>query len=738
MPLHTPIPPVVLGTRSEALKRRREAIAHDRQERAEARFALARYLVEGLGTRTLSLRRKAELVRDAIKGHVLPAITPHSHESIRQHEAMWRAGKRSIVDYYEAPREPRRRAVYDPRLLQFITHQITTNRYGSVLNLVRQVEAEAQRLMPPNTGRVPKYDAIADMVRAYGPLERMAAHHGSRAAELYGQAHGTIACTHTHDIWVVDETVAPWSEGGWDWVTEEWVSVIPSLIVVREYKSGVPVGYHVSEPMRRVDELTGRPMRTGYDALDVFAALLAAACPELSPPSTRPFAGCLPRAIRWDNHSTHRRLGPILNWLGGEVKVDVSGFFLEPDTRRDEGVPAPDSGISTPRQRVRFPKARGDVENLQRFLKALCVGMDGHVDHVVPLDRLSDDPTDARTEAAAAGVVQPRREVLPPSALPSPEAQRLAFDARVAYYINTHHNRVHQRTAKARYYQFMPSAPRKGRDLLLALPVKHGFVSEHGIVVYANSQEHRFTHRLPGHFVLDLGAPVTYRVDPLFRGIWAEIGGATHYLPSKEVLAAASGQGRAAAAHAVAQARVASDHAAAVRAGTIDARHGAGAAAAFAETAKAFTRLTADAKRAADAAQRSEDRVRKLEAELARQQAAQGRGAPPARADEAVGAMGPASPSSRARKRKAGPTPAPGPASPPTSSHAMAPAPDAPAAAVRLAAPPPAPREEARAPLRPVASATTPDASCPPDDVDLTYDPDRSRRERYGPSSAAS
>jgi hypothetical protein len=614
MPLPSSNIKVLYGTRSEGVKRKREKIAERRHADAIARFETARYVGQGLAKRELSLREMAELVEAAKDGGLLPHRAPSSHESLRQLAELWKAGKQSITDYLPQRSSGRSRKGYDEGLVEMISDAVKRASFKSVRQLTTDVMLAAEKLGLDETV-VPKYDAVMAIIKAEGPVVRTGARYGSRAAELRAVAHGTIACAATNEIFTIDELKAPWHEQGWDLKTEELVSVRPSIILVRDYKAGAVIGYHISSPLRRSDPETGRPMREGYDARDVFAAILAATCPEVSPPSTRRFAGWLPsKCIRWDNHPTHKKLAPILSELGRAARVDVTGFFLEPEpVKEGEELPLAERGIRFPKQRPRFPKSRGDIENTVKFAKSFCAGMEGHVDSVWPLDRADEDPMDQRTNNAASGTFSTRRDVHPVSALPTAAQQAADFDARVRFYNERHVNRVHGRTPAARYHQFLPRVSRKGTDVLEAMPLRSGFVQGNGIVVYDDSLEYRFTHHVANKFVLELGAAVTYRVDPLHRGIWAEIDGNTYYLPRKESVAADENRAQLVARHVHAEARDASVAAAGARAAVVDAKHGPGAAAAFRAVADMNQHLLKQAQKATAAAERAERRANKAE-----------------------------------------------------------------------------------------------------------------------------
>lgn len=576
MPFAGQRPKVLLGTRSELRKRRRERQVEQQERLAKARFETAKYAA-ALADQQFALRDIAYLVRVAVDGGTLPPDAPCSLEAIRRLIERWRGGARSCADYADRARSGRPAGQYDLRLVKIIIDAIAESTYTSVLQLTRLVERAARELTDPPAGRVPSYHAVMRMVQAAGPVARVAARYGSRAAELYAQPHGTYATQYTHDEWRVDETMAPWYEVAWDEDLDQFVSVRPHLIIVRDYKSGVVVGYAISDPTQRTGE-DGRMMRGGYDTADVFAALLSAACPEVSPASTRPFAGHLPKRIRWDNDKTHVKLGRILRHLGGQVTLDASGLFQEPTAEvLREGVPAPATGIDVPPMRVRFPKARGDVEALLKYVKQLCIGMQGHVDRVEPTDRLGTEPEVARSQAASAGTVEPRVERVPPEALPTRAEQLVAFDAVIARYNSTHRNRVHQRTARSRFFQFFPPHPRKGHDLLLALPPHAAVVQGNGIVVYVDKHEYRYSTHVDG-VALEVGSEVTYRLDPLFRGIWILLFGHWRYVLAKETAALDPARAQAEARHRRLVARAASGEAADARERAAQARVGLDAA----------------------------------------------------------------------------------------------------------------------------------------------------------------
>lgn len=588
MAFNTPDPVSRIGTYSSRAKQRATDAQNARLTRARDRFMVARYAA-GLREKGLSYRAIVAQVTLAVESDLLPASALLSHEHIRSLIAEWQSGRQSVADYIEAPRAGRR-VVTDPRLATMVALAVRVQDYGSMRRLGDRVTEEAKRLGVA----VPSYDTIKRLVSSHGRIARASSAHGSRAAQMDAFPHSTIACRWAHDVWVLDELDAPFYARVYDPDREEWVSARPTVVTIVDQRSSVCVGHWVADPARRRDPETGRIMRAGFDAHDVLGTLLAAACREFATPGTAAFAGHLPHTLRWDNHATHFSLRGILGQIQARAAVDLHSFYApdedspyEPFTAWEEaaldltkGTPATlssDALLYIPKLPRYRPINRGKIERKIAFFKQLCVDLPSHIDRVVPLDRLEVDPKQLRDVAAGAGGRMTRRDPIDVRRLPTIEECRSLVDGRVAFYNHSHVSRLTGVPRAAIYAQCLPRQTRKGHDLLLALDTKTAYVTSDGIVHHHDGVATAFAYAVPDKFVLPLDVPVTYKADPLLRGIFALIDGRHYCLPPKLEWAAAPGRAEEVARTQSAIARFYAGEAIAARGASYDARFGPGA-----------------------------------------------------------------------------------------------------------------------------------------------------------------
>lgn len=617
MSIVAPKPHPRLGTYTPRVKAAATAALDARYERARIRFQVAKFAA-ALRATGASYRAIAENVRLAVDAGAFPPGADYTHERVRALIDTWESGKQSLEDYLECPRSGRP-GVVDPRLRDQVATAVKTDRYGSIRRLQAALAEEAERL-----GVVaPSYDAVKRLVRAQGRTARTAASFGARVAQLEAFPHSTVPARWSHDVWVLDEMDAPFYAKVWDPDAELFVSVRPTVIVLVDHKSGACVSALVVDPARRRDPATGRIMRAGFDAADVMATLLSAAIRDLAAPGTERFAGYLPNALRWDNHKVHQSLRPILTTLSEKLSLQVGSFFdaaedapltdfrewqempidVEAPYLASEGAPATPSSTDNPylpRLPMYRPINRGKIENKVGFLKLLCREFPTHVDRVVPTDRLDADPKWQRDVAAGAGDRTYRREPIDPRRLPSIEECRSLLDGRIAYYNTRHVSRMSGATRAALYAQFRTTRPRKGTDLLAALDTRTTFVSAEGIVHHHDGRQTAFAYAVPGKFILPLDTEVTYKADPLLRGIFAYVEGKHYLLPPKDVWASAPGRAEEVARTSAANARFHAAAAISARERTYDETFGPGAS--KADQARAKAALEAQARAAREAA----------------------------------------------------------------------------------------------------------------------------------------
>ncbi len=252
-------------------------------------------------------------------------------------------------------------------------------------------------------------------------------------------------------------------------------------------------------------------------------------------------------------------------------------FADREEARADSGAP-----VRVPKLPIGRPANRGHIERGGGFLKALCADMPNHVDRVVPVETLKEDPRETRTRYAQTTSRVPRRTPVAVRRLPTAAEAARGFGDRVRYF-NEEHPHARQRTTAAfRYRQRLPPKPRAGRDLLLALPTRVAHVTKDGITHWVHGVAVNFPAELASGRTavrLPIDAEVKYKADPLGRAIYPRVFGETFCLKPAEEWASAEGRARAEAVAQHAPAAEASDRATARRAAQVDAAFGAGTAA---------------------------------------------------------------------------------------------------------------------------------------------------------------
>jgi len=335
----------------------------------------------------------------------------------------------------------------------------------------------------------------------------VAARHGSRAAELDATPVGHIPRRHSHFRWSVDEAMLPIWAKYFCPELKAYRSFRPWLVVVRDHASSVVVGWFVVNPVGHV-----RPdvtPRLGFSADDVMAALLTAASRELAPASCRPFAGCTPDRIRWDNHSTHRSLE--LAWKDRRGSVPDLEFVEAPPV---EHVP------------VRRPINNGAVERTNGVLKHLFRSCPWHVSKVHPVDvenlEVREGSGRARTLHAAGSTERlPRHELVQPDDLPSHAMIVQLVEAAVLRHNNSPF-RKSRLTRADEFRRLKLHGGRSGDDLIRLLAPETRTVSREGIRgAHRDGPVLIATENADAHFSVRIPQAVTLHLDPGARGAWA-------------------------------------------------------------------------------------------------------------------------------------------------------------------------------------------------------------------------
>lgn len=593
-------PPKRVGTYTERVKADAVAVEERLGEAADARLRLVQ-LVRTLRRLGFSYRRMADVLGTPeiqALAHGVPVV---SAQRLQQLNAEYEGGKTS-AEQFRAIRRGRPRTRVAPEVVREIRRLALV--YGGMAPMTELSAALNQFIADRQLGPAIPYGRFKRLFAVIVPREdRTAAWHGSRAAELFASSHGTVACTRTHQWWTIDAFDAPWYERVLLPELGLWIIVRPAVIIVKDYKSDAVVGYWISAPARRRDR-DGNPCTTGFDSLDVLAAIMSAALPMLAPPSTKDLSGYLCEGIRWDRHAVNNALREDMKLIADKLAIHGDAFFEDDQPEYVEHDLANGTTerllVEIPRLPAKRPKNRGDVERANAFLKKLCWEMPGHVDRYIPAPFVAKAPSSVRTDAAVDGDVDLARTVLAMQDIPTREVTEKEFDQVIAKY-NAKRNRVHGQSRITRYGAFLPKAPRRGVDVLTLLETYAAFVSGEGVSVFHDNVQTTFEP-----YIADLGmrygldAKVVGKVDPFYRGFFVRVGGQVYMLPPKDLWAAAPGNAERVAREQRAVARAASTEADALRRREYDMRYGIGAANAAVREAEAY-RAARDAADAAGA-----------------------------------------------------------------------------------------------------------------------------------------
>lgn len=551
--------------------------------RAERRLAIARLAASTPGT----LGAKQTVIRSVIAAGQLAGPVPclaTIHGLLRKYVI---EGKRSAADYRDdlVPRGPTGAEV--PQALVNEIRDLAED-HGvhdlAQLTYLAGGKAEKMGLRPLSMWKLRR------VLAAIGAPALSAARHGSRAAELDAFPRvGTYPTRWLHDLWNLDEGDPRYWAKAFCPVREKWVSVRPPAILIRDHRSGLLIGRWLADPSRRIDDAAGRCMTTGFDRDDVLAALLSAAVKDFAIPELREFVGALPSRLRWDNARAHKALDADLFDVPGRFVRDTGSD--EPDDEPVETTDGELSALPSDYIPVRRPDRNGPIERVMSMMKRWMVGHAGHVDEVIPVDRLEpgeDLGRDRSMVATSTTKRQPRLTPVPVRALPTIDDLRMALDQALVRYGTEHKLRRHGMTPRAAARRFMPPHYRRGDDLVRMLGAQTYTVGKGGIEVQRDGRSVEFEPVANG-VLLQRGATLKAYVDPLLRCVWLEQG--RQLLMLKPKCERAAEQAPADVAQTMSSvARAASDAAAERRAARLDTAAGPGTAAEGDEAYKAAQR----------------------------------------------------------------------------------------------------------------------------------------------------
>ncbi len=474
------------------------AVAEDRRAaKARRRFVMARVAAtaESLpeAQRVLGVMAGAEHGISGVSWTDLPSL-----KTLARLKARWEAGARSVDDYRDGERPGRPRVALGPKSERVLRDFVLTDRGASVRRLAKQIsEAAAEDAMP-----APSPSTLARRLSTLR-LERTAARYGRKVAEIEAMPHSTVPVDFTHDVWTLDELDSPvWASMYCD-QENRWVPIRPHIVLVMDSASRAILSLHVCDPARRRDA-DGRRPRTGHDREDVLAGLFSAAIPELAKPACcAPLAGYLPKVLRVDNASTHLAVRD-----GGDA------------SREAETYAALTSLIEVPQLPAGRPINRGTVERAVQTMKELFGELWCHIDRVRPVEWSAETPAAERSRAAAAGDRIPRVELVPAESLPTIRELEEMLAPLVARYNRERRDVLAGLSPEQAYREKMPRHPQKGRALISILPARTGVVGPKGLAFQRNRVPYAFAASTDT-FWFKIDTPLTYRVDPLCRVVFA-------------------------------------------------------------------------------------------------------------------------------------------------------------------------------------------------------------------------
>lgn len=558
--LENPVKPFTVEAPS--IRHRKVAATQAATMRAEFRFVVAKLAASTEG----SLRDKQKAIEAAIRAGLITGHAP-SREAIRRLEHAYRSGKDSAGAFRDdlTPRGPRAEP-FRQDLLEKIKERAVRHGVADLEQLAYLVSADAKQL---GLGPVSVW-RLRRALCAIGTLSISAGRHGSRAAEFDAATCGAYPTTHTHEIWHLDEGDSRYWAKAICRIHSNWISVRPSVILIRDHHSGAFVTGYVVDPTRRINKEDNSSFRTGFDADDVLAALLTAVVPDLAAPGVRELSGVLPEKLRWDNAKAHIALESLLFSRGRVHLVDNVG---DPDA--DEFPPILDSS----RIQVRRPDRNGMVERMMPLVKRWMVGKEGHVDERLPDDQLEPGEDLGRERSKIAVSHSKRQPSLSPvsvESLPTIEELQEALNEVLRRYNEDHRLARHGLTPLGAARKYMPKRRRSGEDLIRAMEVNVYQIQRAGIQVQREGKRVTFRPEYNG-VLLQPGSSAQVYVDPMLRRVWLEQGRTLVALKPTQERAAEQEAGHV--AQAISDiAREESDKAVEIREKAIDAAYGPGAA----------------------------------------------------------------------------------------------------------------------------------------------------------------
>lgn len=524
-------------------KHEAEAKERDRVEAARRRFTIVLYYRDHL--ESMSMREAAEHIQEACASDELPFDEGPSHPTLwrwlkKAEEIEERGEDLSLFHFLEKSPPGRAPEPIDPELEEFMDRQIIDGSALYATDLHEAVEKKAEELGVDS----PSLDQVRRYIDDFPMPERLAGKYGRRAAYIDAMPRSTLPADASHQMWLLDETPAPVNVREADPDTAQLVPVRPWIIILMEVFSRVILSFFVVPPFKY-----GRTPT--YTSDDILGTLLGGAFEDLAPDVCRPFAGYLPKEMRWDKHKTHEKLADALRALHINV-VDPVG---------------------------EMPMRQGRIERINKTVKSLCRDLRGHVDTYLPVHKelLKEAPEKARTRAAGSATYrEKRKQLIAVEDLYTVEEFSEQFGERVALYQDDVHSMLGGVSPHVAYARSRPDG-HPGVNALALMRNTVLTVTRAGIDHTYKGQRVLFSPASIGE-TIDPGEKLHCYTDPLMRRLFTR-------LPDGRIRAMMRAEDWARTDDYVATIRdqqrrlaEASDRARQVRAEKLDAEVGAGAA----------------------------------------------------------------------------------------------------------------------------------------------------------------
>jgi hypothetical protein len=502
MQTHGEKPVTRVGTRTHRTRKTAAEKARKRDRKATEQYLMAKFVRgQQLSLRKLQAALKEEILEGRLRGK-LP-----SHETIRKWLQMDEDEMaQGALAFREKSTPGKKRGRPRKKLAQSaekkVQEQILAQTAPSLAAITRAA-AEAHDEEVANArargetldAERPTYAHVHHRAEDQDLAEKSASRQGSRAADFDTLPRSSVPVKHAHDCWQADEFNPPvfvrFPLRG-----KKWIALKPKVAFSIDNATRALPSYHVAN-------MTKLGYAGSLDSDEFRAMLVNASTPELAQrfsPACLPYAGFLPREIRWDLAAIH--------------------------TAADTMMKA--AGVVVPSMPGANPPERGLVERAVDILQAGCWQMRGYDPTWKTVESMKEHPKSARTKGAATVGRLPTHMSLRVEDLLDYDEFCEQFDKVVGQYHHLELNTEENKTRDQLYFErFREDRAIQGRAIALGLPPHACTVDQ-----YLTHRRERFPVVFGG-MRLKVGALTTFHPDPLLRGIFTnEFTGSPVFLPA--------------------------------------------------------------------------------------------------------------------------------------------------------------------------------------------------------------